>query len=72
MARKQAADQLHGKVGRVLGMKVDTRAREGLTDAELKSYLMDDKDLLWLEWESVGVLTRNRWYSLSRAVYCRT
>ena len=58
LVRKQEADQVLDKVRRVRGSNRDTRGREGLTDAELNKYLIDDQDLLWLECERVGVLTR--------------
>ena len=34
------------------------REQEGLTDAELKKYLIDNQSLLWLECERIGVFAR--------------
>ena len=46
LVEMQGADPLLGKVRRVLGSRGGTREQEGLTDAELNKYLIDDQNLL--------------------------
>ena len=65
LVEMQGADPLWGKVRRALGSRGRTSEQEGLTDTELNKYLVDDHNLLWLEYERVGVLARKRQYSWS-------
>ena len=58
LVEMQEEDPLLGKVRRVLGSRECTRGQEGLTDAELSKYLVDDQNLLWLKCARVGVLAR--------------